>query len=196
MNATYCINGETQGTFTPVAYQVEQTIENGRSRFTEWLFKDQSTSELFLSYNPALGIMGFRAKDKDNPEYESFQISTKENSVLEKIESKIFNRLVFPAHWVQEGISQPNMASKVKAFEICRELFRKYDIIPDRIAPTKEEGIFLAFDSTSGNRTLLIEVYNDLEAGYLINENSSKKILASNDIKNFDFNEAVDLLNG
>lgn len=196
MNATCCVNGETQGTFTPIAYQIEQTIENGRSRFTEWLFKDQSTSELFLSYNPALGIMGFRSKDKDNSEYEPFQISTKENSVLDKIESKIFNRLVFPAHWAQEGISQPNMASKVKAFEICRELFKKYDVFPDRIAPTKEEGLFLVFDSANGNRTLLIEVYNDLEAGYLINDNSNKKILVSKDIKDPDFSEAIRILNG
>lgn len=196
MNTTCCINEEIQGTFTPVAYQVERTIENGRSRFTEWLFNNQSTSEMFLSYNPALGIVGFRAKDNDNGEYESFQISTKENSVLEKIESKIFNRLVFPAHWAQEGISRPNMASKVKAFEICRELFKRYDIIPDRIASTKEEGVFLAFDSASGNRTLLIEVYNDLEAGYLVNDNSSKKILASNDIKDFDFSKTIELLNG
>jgi hypothetical protein len=88
------------------------------------------------------------------------------------------------------------MASKVKAFEICRHLFQKHTLIPDRIACTKENGVFLAFDTNAGERTLFIEVYNDLEASLLINDNTAKNALYAEDIFDLDFSKAVNILNG
>lgn len=87
------------------------------------------------------------------------------------------------------------MECKLKAFDICKHLFQEYNLIPDRIAPTKEEGVFLAFDSSKGNRTLIVEVYNDLEVGYLVNDNACKQILHSEDITDYDFAVATNLIN-
>ncbi len=90
---------------------------------------------------------------------------------------------------------EPNMACKLKASEICKQIFEVYEKMPDRIAPTKEGGVFIAFDSPSGNKTLFIEVYNDLEAGYLINDNENKNIIASDDITDFKFDDIFQLIN-
>jgi hypothetical protein len=196
MSTTDCLNSESQATLTPISYRVKETLTNGENCFTDWLFKDKNTGSLAFSYAPTIGIFGFKAKAETETGIESRLVSTTSESVLEKIEARIFNRLSFPSHWTGEGIVPPNLASKVKAFEICRHLFRKHTLIPDRIASTKEEGVFLAFDTNTGERTLVIEIYNDLEAGLLINDNVEKKILLSEDITDLDFSKAIDFLNG
>ncbi|MDD5672631.1 MAG: hypothetical protein PHC61_00585 [Chitinivibrionales bacterium] len=196
MVTTDFLNNGSQATLTPISYQVKQTLVNGENCFTDWLFKDKNTASLAFSYTPAIGILGFKVKGENESGIESRFVSTTNESVLEKIEARIFNRLSFPSHWAGEGIMPPNMASKVKAFEICRYLFQKHTLIPDRIASTKEEGVFLAFDTNTGERTLLIEIYNNLETGLLINDNVGKKILLSEDITGLDFAKAVNILNG
>jgi hypothetical protein len=198
MITTDCPNNISQATLTPIAYQIKQTLKNGQDCFTDWFFanKENDTDTFAFYYKPTWGIFGFKAKGNGESEIESRHISTTTDSLLEKIEGKIFNRLTFPQHWADEGIAQPNMASKVKAFEICRHLFQKHSLIPDRYAATKEEGIFLAFDTKNGEKTLIIEVYNDLEAGLLINDNDKRKILLSEEIKALEFSKAVKILNG
>ncbi len=194
MLSTCRINDEVQGTNMPISYQDGQ--EYTSKWFPEWLPKDRNTEERVISYHFIISGVMFSARIKEDPKFEVQTVSTKEKSVLDKIESKIFNRLVFPSHWSQEGISRPNMQCKLDAFDICKHLFKEYNMIPDRIAPTKEEGIFLAFDSSTGDRTLIVEVYNDLEAGYLVNDNTCKQILLSEDITDYDFAVATNLING
>jgi hypothetical protein len=111
------------------------------------------------------------------------------------IDLRILNSIRLPTHWVEEGVPEPNMACKLKASEICKQIFEVYEKMPDRIAPTKEGGVFIAFDSPSGNKTLFIEVYNDLEAGYLINDNENKNIIASDDITDFKFDDIFQFIN-
>ncbi|KJR42778.1 hypothetical protein MCHI_001313 [Candidatus Magnetoovum chiemensis] len=129
-------------------------------------------------------------------EYETYKLTTKEETVIDEIKSRIFNRLIFPAHWTKEGIAQPNMACKEKAFKLCRHIFEIYDRAPDRIAPSKEEGVFIAFDSPTGDKSLFIEVYNNLEASYIVNDNVQKRILLSDDISEFSFDKAIKYING
>ena len=196
MITTDILNGEGQATLTPITYQVKETLTNGEQCFTEWLFEGKNSGSLAFTYNPSMGIFGFKSNGDNGSEIESRVVSTANDSVLEKIEARIFNRLTFPSHWASEGIVPPNMASKVKAFEICRHLFQKHTLIPDRIASTKEEGVFLAFDTNAGERTLFIEIYNDLEASLLVNDNAEKQILFSEEISDLDFSKAVNFLNG
>jgi hypothetical protein len=196
MNATDMLNNGSLATLTPISYQVEKTIKNGEQCFSNWLFTGENTSTLMFSYAPSIGIFRFKLKGDSNTEFESRHISTTGDSILEKIEGRLFNRLQMPSHWILEGITPPNMACKVKAFDICRHLFEKHSLIPDRIAASREEGIFLAYDNLSGERSLLVEVYNDLEAGVLINDNIQKKIILSEEISSLDFSKAANLLNG
>jgi hypothetical protein len=109
------------------------------------------------------------------------------------IDLRILNSIRLPTHWVEEGVPEPNMACKLKASEICKQIFEVYEKMPDRIAPTKEGGVFIAFDSPSGNKTLFIEVYNDLEAGFLLNDNERKQIVTSDDIADFKFDDIFQL---
>ena len=117
---------------------------------------------------------------------------TDDKIVLSEIKSRIFEHLVFPSHWAEEGVYPPNGLSKKLAFEICKHIFEIHGRSPDRIAPTMEGGVFIAYDSPKGNISLYIEAYNDLTAGYLVNDNSQKKILASEDITTkFNFDNAI-----
>ncbi|MCG6552671.1 MAG: hypothetical protein L7F77_10115 [Candidatus Magnetominusculus sp. LBB02] len=123
------------------------------------------------------------------PVAEQFTTSdARDESVLDEIKSRIFG-IVFPSHWAEEGIEPPNMASKEKAFDICKHIFEKYNIVPDTIAATKEEGVFIAFDSIAA--TLNIEAYNDYEAGYIVGDNINKKMIISEDITELNFYESI-----
>ncbi|MBF0458803.1 MAG: hypothetical protein HQK99_13015 [Nitrospirae bacterium] len=163
---------------------------------TEYFPKEQSAADILM---PSLFSNGkvVITKAKDKPGYETCQITDtdKDAAVLDEIEARIFDRLVFPSDWAEEGIEPPNIASKEKAFEICKHIFEKYDIVPGAIAPTKEEGVFIAFDSLTA--TLNIEVYNNLEAWYLVNDNVQKKIIVSGDITDFALlDDAIKYFNG
>jgi len=190
-----CINGQAEATQTPISYQIEQTIDNGRDRYTDWILRDLSTQcGIYFAFDK-LGTIAFKSSEAEISECEPSQVNTKGKSVLEKIESRILNSLRFPAHWAEDGIAEPNMACKLKANEICKHIFEIYEKMPDRIAPTKEEGVFIAYDSPSGNETLFIEVYNDLEAGFLLNDNERKQIITSDDITDFEFADIFQFIN-
>jgi hypothetical protein len=122
---------------------------------------------------------------------------TDDKIVLSEIKSRIFEHLVFPSHWAEEGVYPPNDLSKKLAFEICKHIFEIHGRSPDRIAPTMEGGVFIAYDSPKGHDspkgkiTLYIEAYNDNTAVYLVNDNINKKILASKDITGFSSDNAI-----
>lgn len=193
MFSTCCINGQTDATQTPISSQIEWTINTGSSSYNNWLLKELSTRDdiNFLFDN----IILIKLRNTGNSGCNPSHIYTKGKSVLDQIESKILNSIRLPTHWVEEGVPEPNMACKLKASEICKQIFEVYEKMPDRIAPTKEGGVFIAFDSPSGNKTLFIEVYNDLEAVYLINDNENKNIIASDDITDFKFDDIFQLIN-
>ena len=54
------------------------------------------------------------------------------------------------------------------------------EIEPYRIAPTIEEGLCLNF--TNGNEKLFLEIYNDGDIGYIIENSHSKTIIENADI--------------
>lgn len=120
-------------------------------------------------------------------------IPTKEQAVIDNIEQKLFYKIYFPKDWKIEGINTPNMAAKEKALAVCKELFEKYDLVPDKIASTKEEGVFLRYDyvNYTKNISLIIEVYNTLETAALVCDNQLKKNCYSEDIQRLDFTNAI-----
>jgi hypothetical protein len=182
MVSTCCSSTETQATCSPSYSQGIVDAKCEHKSPAQWIAQEGTTLDAYAWLVVSLGTARCTAKGDDRVRYEAVPVLTKGQSVLEEIQSKIFSRLAFPGHWAEEGVSQPNMACREKAFQICKQIFNVYERLPSRIAPTKEGGIFIAFDSLTGGRTLLIEVYNDLGAVYLVNDNVRRSIVASDEI--------------
>lgn len=131
-------------------------------------------------------------EDGAEPSFEGIS-STKEDSIMEYIEQKIFKKLVFPVSWEKDGISKPNLAAKDNAFNICRKLFESDNLIPDKILASKEEGIFISYDFADDdfNRSLIIETYNNVETAAIVCDNLKKEIVLSEDIYGLSFSNVI-----
>ena len=119
--------------------------------------------------------------------------STKESFILKQIENRIFNKLVIPTPWKEEGIREPNAAAKEKAFAVCSLMYKEYNLYPDKISATKEEGVFICYDNIDffSRKSFLIEVYNNLDIAALVNDNLSKKVLYTEDVVGMSFGNAI-----
>lgn len=80
---------------------------------------------------------------------------------------------------------QPNLYTINLLNKILIKLI-PYSIFPDRISATVEEGICLVFLNMDRNENLYIELYNNKEIGYIINNYKQKRIIENEDIKNFE----------
>jgi hypothetical protein len=122
--------------------------------------------------------------------------STASFIVHEKVTSMIFEQLYFPMEWEEEKISKPNLVSKQTALIVCKSLFDTYCLMPDKISPTKEEGVFMRFDYSSGKtkKSLIIEVYNTLEIAAIVTNNDTKEVVFNIDIEKLQFNNAIKFL--
>jgi hypothetical protein len=113
---------------------------------------------------------------------------------LEKsLEGKIYSKLFFPPHWLVEGVAKPNEAAKSRAFKVCKSLLETYELIPDRIVPSIEGGVYISYSEKrdSVEKTLVVEVYNTSEVAALVNLDSEKRILYSEDIRNMRFEKVM-----
>jgi hypothetical protein len=106
------------------------------------------------------------------------------------------NNVKHPDHWLHEGIAAPTEDCKKLTLEVCNHISKNYNLLPTIIASTVEEGIYLRFDRDTKNtkKSLTVEVYNNLEIAALVNDNSTKKILGFEDIKNLDFSRMINIL--
>jgi len=123
------------------------------------------------------------------------EVSASEKAVFEDFEQRIFRKLHFPPHWKQEGVSQPNVAAKEKCFEICKQLFKKYNLMPSTILPSVEDGIYISYDKITDdvNKSMIIEVYNTMDIALIVCDNAKRVILHSEDIWGMGFNRAVSI---
>jgi len=128
-------------------------------------------------------------KDMLTPDWEKqidFELS--EQKLLNLACHKIVG-LVLPAYWKDEDVEPPNSTAQRNAIKICHKIFDNYRLIPDVVACTKENGVYLRF--TESNKSFIIEAYNDGEIGAVVNDDANKKILDSEDIRNLDFDAIV-----
>jgi hypothetical protein len=195
MFSTCYINGQIETNQFASVYQIEINKNIGQTCYNNWLLKDSSIWEDGCFFFDRIGTFHLKLRNTEDYYHEVSSVYTKGKSVLEQIESKILNTLRLPEYWVEEGVAEPNMACKLKASEICKHIFEVYEKIPDRIAPSKEGGVFVAFDSPDGDKTLFIEVYNDLEAVYLLNDNKNRKIVTSAEITDIEFGGFFQIIN-
>lgn len=102
--------------------------------------------------------------------------------VFSHIKNKMIDQIHFRKRWEEEGIKPPNIACKYKIKDICRHLFEKYELIPQRVNASIEGGIFVLYLNPENKRTLSIEIYNDLDVAALVNDEENNKIINSQDI--------------
>lgn len=117
-------------------------------------------------------------------------IFKRDDPIYEDIKNKIYH-LSFPNRWEKDGIAKPNIHSKEETVKVCRHLFDEYELIPFRIVPTKEGGLTVLYEDFSNNRSLIIEIYNDLDIAALVNDNKNKSVISSVDIRSLNFSEIV-----
>jgi hypothetical protein len=188
-----CNSTDLQETATSYQYWSVSSLKNNAC-FHERIYPDfLSTTYETYGFLPSIGIVECKTNGGDRGEFRQGQLTTKDKSILEKIENRLFRKLHLPSHWAENGIAPPNQPARMKAFDICKKLFESFNMVPDMIAPTVEEGVFLSYDNhvNSADRSLVIEVYNDLDVALLVNDNSAKSVVFSSDIKDFDFGNAV-----
>lgn len=166
--------------------------------FTQQWSTDPSlreTNNVQVIESPFAAIGGSQAKTNGDNAITYYEIpsSTKELSFYDSLQQKVFYKLFFPSHWADEGVSRPNITAKKNAFNLCWEIYKKYDLQPDRILSTKEEGVYIVYDciDSRGSRSLAIEAYNDAEIGVVVCDNDEKEIIHNEDILDMNFENAV-----
>jgi len=165
-------------------YRVKRSIDT-RS-------KDLSTEETPNKYKSMIINIGSIGTNETRSS--SIHYFHKSEPIYTHIDNLIFRGLKIPEDWTQQGITPPNIEAKKIAQKICFSLYDDYSLIPIRIVPTKEEGVFIYYKNFNNNRTLLVEVYNNLEVAALMNDETNKRILYSEDIKNCNFVFAIEKL--
>ena len=106
-----------------------------------------------------------------------------------KVTKDMFDNVIFPEHWLEEGADPTNSVAKDNAFKLCQKIFDNYKLIPNRIASTIESGIFVVYEKNE--MELIIETYNDGDVGIVVTKD--KEILHNEDIVDLDINNALKL---
>jgi hypothetical protein len=125
-------------------------------------------------------VMLLRAEPSQIKEYKN------NNYLLSNLKARI-NTLTVSERWIAEGVEKPNYVCKEEAYKVVQILYNSYKYHPERIGPSKEGGIFIYYVNYHNNKTLSIEVSNDLEIAALVNRN--RVIIGALDIFNYDFSE-------
>lgn len=105
------------------------------------------------------------------------------------IKEIMIDQISLRKRWEIEGIKPPNIFCKNKTKDICIYLFDKYEIIPKKVDASKEEGIFVLYLNPKNDRTLEIEIYNDLDVAAIVTDNN--RIVASKDIEQLSFDSII-----
>lgn len=109
------------------------------------------------------------------------------NQTLDKI-----YRISIPQQWADEGIYSPNSTAIRNAMNICIKVFDTWRMLPDQIAPSKENGVFFMY--RYGHRNSIIESYNDGKVAALVVDEVKSETVYSEDIKDLDLKNCFNLL--
>ena len=82
-----------------------------------------------------------------------------------------------PERWVKDGVAQPTEEAKEKSVRIAELIYGEFNLEPERVCATVEEGVFLSYYDKSSKKQMCIEVYNDLDVGVIID--CKKEMLAN-----------------
>jgi hypothetical protein len=82
----------------------------------------------------------------------------------------LIKHLSMPKSWIDEPVEAPSEDCKRYALEVARRLCATYGIIPYKITVSKEGGVFAAYRNPHNDRTLRIEVDNDLDVAAVVSD--------------------------
>lgn len=112
-------------------------------------------------------------------------------AVYSDLRQKILNDLHTPKHWIAEGVQEPNDTAKLHSCMICWKIYIFKDLLPSRIAPTKEDGVYIAYDREE--MSLIIEAYNDGDIALIVCNDQRKTVIYSEDVENMNFEKAINI---
>ena len=112
----------------------------------------------------------------------------RQSPIIKNLQDRVISSGI-SERWLSEGIEEPNYLSKIKAFEVAALLYNEYSFFPERVGASSEGGIMLHYINYNNDKTLSIEIDNDLEIAAIINQ--YKTIVKSADIFNMDFSDIV-----
>jgi antitoxin (DNA-binding transcriptional repressor) of toxin-antitoxin stability system len=69
-----------------------------------------------------------------------------------------------PQRWRDEGVAEPTDECRRVCLELAERLFHKYGLLPAKVVASRQEGIYLDYKLPFKDRTLGIEVDNELDA--------------------------------
>ena len=176
-------------------YKISECVKS--NTVAEWIDHSYGTNEnyqLYQIYSFAQGMLK-SSSDSISSKIESNSLSKEKQAVFDNLEQRIFRKLRFPEQWTKEGVSKPNAAAKEKCLAYCKEMFDKYLLIPDLILSSKEDGVYISYDliNDTSNRTLILEIYNNLEAALIVCDNATKKTIYSEDLFEMNFKDAIEV---
>ena len=125
---------------------------------------------------------------EENPEYSKttttkslfiYKLISEKNKVESHFKKKV-GSLKLSEKWQKEGVLPPNFQCKKIAKNLLVLLFDRFELMPEKIAPTIEGGIFIKYQNVENDHELIIEVYNDSDIAALIS--FDKKILGAFDV--------------
>jgi hypothetical protein len=118
----------------------------------------------------------------ENGEKQKYIKGAFSDPVKKQLTNLIF-ALQIPEKWKQETISPPTVFCKEIAERVTKSIYSVYRLIPQRISPTIEEGIFISYKNFDNNRSLSIEIYNDSDIAAIVTH--EKRIIKVTDIQVF-----------
>ena len=108
------------------------------------------------------------------------RLSKKQSAIFNQLCRDIDNAIVCEKESLEEqGIALPTEKVISDSKQLLYELVQ-YNIFPEEISTTAEEGICLTFQKE--NRRMFLEVYNDEEIGYIIEDINKKQLLENKDL--------------
>lgn len=147
-------------------------------------FSDEVTFRNRFEQDPEIDKLAepnyFKGTLKKSNKHYTIEIKDFPDPLIEQIRSSI-HAIKLPKKWVLEGIKPPNFLSKELAEKIAIYIYNRFQLFPNRVSASIEEGVFLYYKNFHKEKELSLEVYNDLEISGIINQ--SNNILKTFDIK-------------
>ena len=92
-----------------------------------------------------------------------------------------------------EDAYQPTAECRKLSKEALNYILNRYTILPNRIAATSEEGIYLEYNH--GLYRMILEIYNDLTITGIVVDTTKQEILTSEDVCTMNYiHKLVDIL--
>jgi hypothetical protein len=117
------------------------------------------------------------------------RLSRTEGKQVQSHLSSVLNTLKMPRSWMNDRVEKPTKYCVEYSLTVLSRLSEKYQLIPYKVAYSKEGAIFAAYRNTNNVNTLRIEIDNDLDAVAVVSDGG--RILDSGLLEDDDLEESI-----